>query len=321
VTGADVSVIGGVQVDLVATPVAALPAPGTSTYVDAMTMRVGGAGANAALAFAELGAVVRLFGCIGDDHFGRWILGELARAGLADELTVTAGAQTGVTVACEAPGRDRSFITSLGAAEAWAAWTLPPDAPASASVLLCDYFCAPAMRGEPTRGLLAAAREHGARTFFDTTWDPGGFPPTTRAEVQALLPLVDVFLPNGGEASALAGIAEVGAAARALQERSGGWVVVKLGAAGCHAVGPGGEEHTVPAPVVDVVDTTGAGDAFNAGLIDALANGAQWPAALEAATLLASTIVARPSSDRYAARPADAGEASARPAGEARPHV
>jgi argininosuccinate lyase len=316
VTPAAVSVIGGVQVDLVMTPVDALPAPGTSTYVDALAMRVGGAGANAALALAELGTPVRLFGCIGDDHFGRWILDELARAGLGDELTVAAGERTGVTVACEAPERDRSFITSLGAAAEWEAWTLPGDAPDSASVLVCDYFCAPAMRGEGTRGLLAAARDYGARTYFDTTWDPDGFPAMTREEVQALLPLVDVFLPNAGEACALAGSDDDAvAAARALQALSGGWVVVKLGPAGCHAVGPDGREHAVPAPVVDVVDTTGAGDAFNAGLIDALASGAEWPAALEAATRLASAIVARPSNDRYTARPADADEASARPAG------
>jgi sugar/nucleoside kinase (ribokinase family) len=301
-TGAPVSVIGGVQVDLVMTPVDALPAPGTSTYVDALTMRVGGAGANAALAFAELGAPVRLFGCIGDDHFGRWILDELATAGLGGELTIATGEQTGVTVACEAPGRDRSFITSLGAAEGWGAAALPGDAPDSASVLICDYFCAPVMRGEATRGLLAAARGHGARTYFDTTWDPDGFPPPTRQEIQALLPLVDVFLPNAGEACALAGSHDALAAARVLQALSGGWVVVKLGPAGCHAVGPGGQEHAVPAPVVDVVDTTGAGDAFNAGLIDALANGGDWPAALEAATRLASAVVARPSDDRYTAR-------------------
>jgi argininosuccinate lyase len=299
VSRAAVSVIGGVQVDLLMTPVDALPAPGASTYVDALTMRVGGAAANAALAFAELGTRVRLFGCIGDDHFGRWILDELARAGLADELTVAAGEQTGVTVACEAPERDRSFITSLGAAAGWEAGTLPGDAPDSDSVLMCDYFCAPAMRGDATRGLLAAAREHGARTYFDTAWDADGFPAAARREVQALLPLVDVFVPNAGEACALAGREDAVAAGRALQALSGGWVVVKLGPAGCHAVGPDGREYAVPAPVVDVVDTTGAGDAFNAGLIDALASGADWPAALEAATRLASAIVARPSNDRY----------------------
>ena len=53
---------------------------------------------------------------------------------------------------------------------------------------MCDYFVAPGLQGEAARGLLAAARAHGARTFFDTAWDPGGFPPASRGEVLELLP-------------------------------------------------------------------------------------------------------------------------------------
>jgi argininosuccinate lyase len=297
----DVSVIGGVQVDLVVTPVAGLPPPGESTFVDQMAVRVGGAGANAALAFVELGVPVRLFGAIGDDVHGRWILDELARAGLGSDLTVAGGEQTGITVACEAPGHDRSFLTLLGAAETWD--LVPGAAVAGASLLMCDYFCAPALRGAPTGALLARARAGGGRTYFDTAWDPAAFPAATREEVLALLELADVFLPNEAEACALAGVGDPRAAARALQRASRGWVVVKLGAAGCHAAGPDGVELVEHAPAVDVADTTGAGDAFNAGLVAALASGAGWPDALRAATRLASAVVARPSDDRYAMRP------------------
>jgi sugar/nucleoside kinase (ribokinase family) len=56
---------------------------------------------------------------------------------------------------------------------------------------------------------------------------------------------------------------------------------------------------TIPAPLVPVADTTGAGDAFNAGLVDALARGLSWPEALAGATRFATTIIARPSNDRY----------------------
>jgi sugar/nucleoside kinase (ribokinase family) len=300
----DVSVVGGVQVDLVVTPVARLPPPGQTTFVGDMAMRVGGAGANAALALAELGMAVRLFGAVGDDRHGRWLADELSAAGLGGDLTVVAGAQTGMTVACEAHGRERSFLTLLGAAERWEAALVPDDAVSAASLLLCDYFCAPALRGEPSAGLLAAARAGGARTYFDTAWDPAGFPPPARDEVLALLALTDVFLPNAAEACALAGASDARAAARTLQRASGGWVVVKLGPEGCHAAGPGGAELTEPAPAVEVTDTTGAGDAFNAGLVAALAGGAEWPAALRAATRLASAVVARPSRERYAAGPA-----------------
>jgi sugar/nucleoside kinase (ribokinase family) len=64
-------------------------------------------------------------------------------------------------------------------------------------------------------------------------------------------------------------------------------------------VGPDGVELTVQAPAVEVADTTGAGDAFNAGLVHALSEGAGWTGALEAATRFASTIIARPSNDRH----------------------
>jgi sugar/nucleoside kinase (ribokinase family) len=148
--------------------------------------------------------------------------------------------------------------------------------------------------------LLDTARACGGRTFFDITWDPDGFSGETRAEVRELLPSVDVFLPNEVEARALADRpGDAAQAARTLQAVSGGWVVVKLGPSGCLAVGPEGVEMSVPAPAVTVGDTTGAGDAFNAGLIHALAGGAGWHEALMQATRFATRIISRPSNDRY----------------------
>jgi argininosuccinate lyase len=138
------------------------------------------------------------------------------------------------------------------------------------------------------------------RTFFDTTWDPDGFPSETRAEIHELLPYVDVFLPNEVEACGLTGRSgDVTQAARDLQLVSSGWVVVTLGASGCFAVGPGGVELTVPASAIRVTDTTGAGDAFNAGLVRALARGAGWREALTTATRFATTVISRPSGQRW----------------------
>ena len=295
-----VTVIGGVQADVVMSPVTDLPSPGGTLLTDQMTVRVGGAGANAALAAVEAGMEVRLIGCIGDDQLGSWMREQLAPAGLADELVVVAGDTSGLTVALESPSRDRTFLTYLGVNARWDASMIPGDALACDNLLLCDYFVTPRLRADAARRLLDTARAHGARTFFDTTWDPDGFAAQSRAEVCDLLPSVDVFLPNEVEACALADRpGDAGQSARALQAVSGGWVIVKLGPSGCLAVGPDGSEIAVPAPAVTVADTTGAGDAFNAGLVHALAHGASWPDALTMATEFATTIVARPSNDRY----------------------
>jgi sugar/nucleoside kinase (ribokinase family) len=301
-----VTVIGCVQVDLVLTPVADLPPAGTSLFVDDMSLRVGGAGANAALALAEVGIPPRLVGCVGDDQFGHWILDELLAHGLAGDIRVDRHGRTGLTVACEAPLRDRSFLTYLGVTATASSAIVPPDAMTADHVLLCDYFCAPGMRGEPSRELLAAARAGGATTYFDTSWDTDGWPEETRQELFGLLPLVDVFLPNEAEACALAATASVPAAGQLLQAASGGWVVVKLGAKGCVAFGPDGAQLASPAPVVEAADTIGAGDAFNAGLVAALAAERDWGDVLPAATAFASSVVARPSGGRHAATNAKA---------------
>jgi argininosuccinate lyase len=302
-----VAVIGGVQVDLLLSPLDDLPKPGTALFVDDMGIRAGGAGANAAFAFAETGTPVRLIGCVGDDHLGEWMIEQLAAAGLDADVITVPDKSTGLTVVCEGPNRDRTFITYIGVNATWDLSMIARDAFAVENLLFCDYFCAPRLQGDAARELLGRARRAGTTTFFDTSWDPQGWPRSTQEELLALLPNVDVFLPNEAEARALSG--DSGSAeesARLLQGISGGWVVVKLGARGCFAAGPSGTELSVPAPAIEVGDSTGAGDAFNAGLIAALAEQRPWPDALRAATTLASTIVARPSSERNSQRPRDA---------------
>lgn len=298
--GPRVTVIGGVQADVIVGPVTDLPASGATMLIDQAAVRVGGAGANAALAFATLGANVRLMGCVGDDPLAQWMREELAPHGLADELAVLPGGSTGMTVALESPHRDRTFLTHLGVNADWQAAMIPADALDCDALLLCDYFVVPGLQSE-ARDVLAVARGHGARTFFDTAWDPDGFPKASRDDVLALLTEVDVFLPNEAEACALAGADDAADAAERLQAVSGGWVVVKLGARGCLARGPGGATLRASAPAVAVADTTGAGDAFNAGLAHALGDGAAWPQALQAAVHFASVIVALPTGERYRA--------------------
>ncbi|MBV9832226.1 MAG: carbohydrate kinase family protein, partial [Marmoricola sp.] len=191
-----VTVIGCVQADVVVGPVTELPQPGGTALVEHSSVRLGGAGANAALALAETGMDVRLIGCVGDDQLGRWMQDELAAHRLGEDLTVLAGHPSGLTVALESAERDRTFLTYLGVNAIWDPGLLPGDALQADSLLLCDYFVAPRFRGAPALELLRACRGHGGRTFFDTAWDPEDFPARARAEVLELLTAVDVFLPN-----------------------------------------------------------------------------------------------------------------------------
>ena len=293
-----ISVIGNVNIDLLVWPVTELPPPGADLPVETMQIRAAGSAGNTALALAHLGHLPHLVGCVGDDHFGEFILQELAAAGIEEGVAVLPDDPTGISIAFEAPGRDRSFLTLLGSLEGFRASMVPPEALTKDFVLFCGYFSLPSLRGEPTLRLLERVRDAGGCTLFDCDWDPAGWAQESREEVAQILPLVDVFLPSEDEARGLTGLDDPIAAAQALQQVSGRWVIAKLGANGCAAFGPG-EEHRIPAPLVRVSDTTGAGDSFNSGLLYALSDGAEWSDALRFATRLASTVVSRTSANRY----------------------
>jgi sugar/nucleoside kinase (ribokinase family) len=293
-----ISVIGNVNVDLLVWPVTELPPPGADSLVESIQMRAAGSAGNTALALARLGHVPRLIGCVGDDHFGQFILEELRTAGIDEGVTVVPDQPTGISIAFEAPGRDRSFLTAPGSLKVFKASMVPSEVLEQDFVLFCGYFSLPALRGEPTLQLLKRVRADGGCTFFDCDWDPGGWTQESRDEIAQILPLVDMFLPSEDEARGLTGLDDPVAAAQALQQVSGRWVVVKLGANGCVGFGPR-EEHRIPAPSVRVSDTTGAGDSFNGGLLYALADGAEWSEALRFATRLASMVVSRSSANRY----------------------
>jgi sugar/nucleoside kinase (ribokinase family) len=288
----DVALIGNVNVDIVVRDVSALPPPGAEWTVDVVEIRPGGAAANMALTLAGLRVPSTLVGCVGDDAFGSYLLAELSTKGAGVSHVRTVASSTGVSLAFEAPGRERSFLTQLGSLASFDASMVPEDAMTSRFAVFSGYFLLPALV-DGLAGLMTRVRRAGGQVLFDAGWDPAGWVPSTVAAIAELLPRVDVFLPNAAEAGAMTGEADSRAAARALQAQSGGWVVVKLGADGCLAAGPDAAEATTPAPSVDVVDTVGAGDAFDAGLVAALRDGAEVPDAMAFATHVASMHVSR----------------------------
>lgn len=294
-----VAVIGNVNVDLIVRSATVVPPPGQEWEIEAVDMRPGGAAANAGLALAALGIPVRVVGAVGDDRFGAMLLEEFETRGLGDQIGSIPGTATGVSIAFEAPDRDRSFLIALGSLASFDRSMVPDASLRTRFLLSCGTFALPGLRGAPTAEILRTARDAGGTTLLDTGWDPSGWPDAVRDEIMDLLPLVDVFLPNELEAITLSGTADAESATKVLQDRCGGWVVTKLGRNGCLAAGPRGEAHRVAAPSVVATDTTGAGDAFNAGLIAGLVHGMMFDGALSLAARVASTVVTRPSGDRY----------------------
>ncbi len=297
-----IHVIGNVQMDVLASPVVGMPQPGGDDIIDSIAVRPAGAAGNVSLALAALGVQHRLFGAVGDDQAGLWVADELRRLGLGDDLQIVNGQDTGISIALEAPDRERAFLTAHGVLDSFEEQSIPGDAVNADLVILTGYFSMPGLRGSGTRRLLEQARSRGATTVFDTGWDPENWTTGAVDELLALLPLVDVFLPNEPEAAALAGTSDMGEAAAFLGGHCPGWVVIKRGEAGVLATGPDSERLTMTAPRVVPLDTTGAGDSLAAGMLAELSAGCTMAAALATGVRVASTVVGRPSRNRYPSR-------------------
>ena len=279
----DVHVIGSINLDLVVRA-ATLPAPGETVTGGTFERHGGGKSANQAVAAARAGAAVRMIGAVGDDDLGEEAVQQLAAEGI-DVAAVQrlASAPTGVAlIAVDARGENQIAVASGANAE------LAPEAVEAALAGAAAGGVALIALEVPDAPVLAGARAARAAGLTVVV-----NPAPARPLGDALLDLAPILTPNGGEAAALSGEDDPEAAARALSARTGAPVVVTVGARGALLADGDALEH-IPAPAVEAVDTTGAGDAFNGALAAALAGGAALADAVREAVATAAESVRRP---------------------------
>lgn len=285
-----VVVVGDVATDVVAV-LSGEPAPGSDRPA-AIRTRGGGAGANVAVHLGRQGVPVTFAGCVGADPAGAALVAELAGAGVDVAVRTVAGGVTGTIVSLVEPGGQRSMLADRGANLELA----PDDVPSPAAgghLHLSGYT----LLDPRPRAAGLAALAAGAAAGATTSLDPASTGPLAAYGIDRWLADtagVTLLLPNADEARLLTGCADAADAARALARRHPA-VAVTLGPEGALWCAGDDVVHR-PAPPTTVVDTTGAGDAFTAGLLAAwLADGGGEPAGLlDRGMALAADVVRRP---------------------------
>ncbi len=282
-------VIGSLNYDLVACG-PRIPVVGETLVGRRFFEEPGGKGANQAYAAARLGGRVKMLGRVGDDIYGRRMRDNLAAAGCdVSGLLEIRDCTSGIALIFVGDDGANSIIIVPGANDRF----LPADVAAQAEALAGAGIVLLQLENplETVAAAALAARRAGARVVLD--------PAPARALPDHLLAAVDVLTPNETEAAILAGRpparlapAEAEPIARELRRRGAGAVVVKLGEQGC-LLDAGGAPQLLPAPRVAAVDTTAAGDVFNAALAVGLSEGLDLAGACRFANRAAALSVTR----------------------------
>lgn len=231
------------------------------TLVEDATLTIGSSSAIFACGAARLGLKVAFIGVVGNDIFGNYMLTALTSRGVdVSQVIIAPDQKTGLSVILDR-GLDRAILSHIGTMNALRADQVTDDLLRRARHLhVASYFLQTALLPD-LPALFKKARALGVSTSLDTNWDPAGQWSGVAASLQA----TTVFFPNQAEALALT---QTSTAEEALQALAGDVpiVAVKLGKLG--AIARRGDEIVhIPALSVDVVDTVGAGDSFDAGFI------------------------------------------------------
>ncbi|MEX2982721.1 ribokinase [Streptomyces sp. C36] len=283
----DVLVVGSANADLTVR-VDRRPGPGETVLGTDLVESAGGKGANQAAAAARLGARTALLARVGDDAFGELLLDAQRDAGTElRHVLVEKGARTGTAMIVVGPDGDNSIVVSPGANAALS----PADVTAAREVIAASAVLSLQLEvpERTVRAAVAVAAETGTRVVLNPSPAPEVLDPV-------LLAAADPLVVNEHEARRLSGLPDgaPGRWAAALRDLGARSVVVTLGAQGALALdADAAEPASVPGVEVEVVDTTGAGDAFTGALAARLARGASLAEAARFAVRVGAASVTR----------------------------
>ena len=254
--------MGAHILDVLVRPVIDIPPGQETALVEQMRMTAAGTAAGTALTFAKLGAAVRTAGAIGIDPAGDTLLSLLDRAGIDTSLVVRKpDVPTSMSVLPIRPNGERPSLHLLGANLAYTLDDVDWDAIATADHL---HLGGTEMLGSDFAArILKHAKDNGASTSVDLI-APGGM--GTFGLIAPALAHTDYLLPNEDQVLGFTGATDLADGCRRLLDAGAGLLAITCGADGAMVVSRE-ETQQVPAFAVDVVDTTGCGDAFSAGFV------------------------------------------------------
>ena len=265
----DILVIGELNVDIILHNIDNFPEVGKEVLAQQMTLTLGSSSAIFASNISSLGASVAFLGKIGNDEFGDVVLRDLKKKNVdVSMIQIVDELSTGATIVLSVK-EDRANITYPGAMDHLTINDISRDDLSKAKhIHFSSYFMQPGFRGDLGK-LFRLCKELGLTTSFDMQWDPYE---KWDLNIEDVLPYVDLFFPNEKELLLLTGKSNIREAIDSIKKHIK-ILAIKRGNQGSAVFYESNLKDMPPFLNEKVIDTTGAGDSFNAGFIFKYING------------------------------------------------
>jgi len=245
-------------------------------------LEMGGSACIFACQCAKLGLKTTGVGTAGEDNFGDFMISRLKSDGVDTSYIRRDEEKTALTLCLTKTGGDRGMLTYMGSIDAAKPSWIEELLPKTKHLHICSYYLLKSLQGEYPK-LLQKAKSLGVTVSLDTNWDPdenwdGG--------IKDILPYIDIFMPNENELMNITGLNNIDEALNYIGKKVP-VVAVKCGEEGAYAYCEG-KIYKCEALKVNVADTVGAGDSFNAGFLYAYLSNMSIEKCLKAGTVCGS---------------------------------
>jgi sugar/nucleoside kinase (ribokinase family) len=264
----DVSVIGLYILDVLGRPVTGIPAGGGVAFIEDIRLTVAGTAGGTVVDTAKLGLRSLAVGAVGDDEKADWVLFTMQKHGIdTSAMQRLKGVPTSATILNIRPNGERPALHQRGASDHFDVLPAMYDQVFAAPIVhLGGTGLLQKLDGPRSLDLLREAKRRGCTVTFDLIAANAA----TTAIVTPLLPHIDYFMPSIEEARDMSGRASPEDCASWFLDKGAGCCVFTLGGEGAYYAHHDGTRLSAPAYDIEVIDTTGCGDAFDAGFITAL---------------------------------------------------
>ena len=290
----DATIVGLYILDVLGRPVSKIPEGGNVEFIEELRLTVAGTAGGTVVDCAKLGLKTLAVGAVGDDEKADFVIATLDKFGVdTSGFERIKNVPTSATILNVRPNGDRPALHLRGASDHF----LPPSKE-KIDIFDCKVFhlggtgLLKKLDGQASIDLLKEAKERGCIT----TWDLIAATEDTLTIVEPLLPYIDYFMPSIEEASVMSGKKDPEEAAKFYIDKGVKNCVLTMGEKGSLYMNKDNKIIT-PAYDIKVVDTTGCGDAFDAGMITALAKDIDLEASLKFATATSGLVATGLGSD------------------------